>query len=178
MERRIRSLVIGISEIQGEDPRLAPTIRLAERLGATLHVVHAVRLPDPDLYPYLTAWDFDPGVLDRIQDDVRSRIEAQVRGISASERIVCHAAPGPADAAVLKVAEEVEADLIVVGATRRGVIARTVLGTTAQRIVRAARVPVLVSRRPGHGPWRRVLLTTDLSELSDRTHERGLELAA
>src|SRR5690606_39535490 len=68
----------------------------------------------------------------------------------------------------LDVAEEVGADLIVVGATRRGTLARTILGTTAQRVVRAARVPVLVNRRPGHSPMRRVLLTTDLSEGSAR----------
>src|SRR5690606_15643580 len=159
-----------------EDPHLAPAVRLAEALGATLHVVHAFTLPDPALYPFATASVFDPEVVRRIQDAARTLLEEQVRRITDSDRIVCRAVSVPADGAVLDVAEEVGADLVMVGATRRGTLARTILGTTAQRVVRAAHVPVLVNRRPGHGPPRRVLLTTDLSELSAEAYRRGVEL--
>jgi nucleotide-binding universal stress UspA family protein len=176
MDRPIRAIVVGIAEIQDEDPQLAPAVDLAEALGATLHVVYAFRLPDPILYPAAGVSVFSPEAIEEIREEVQSRLEAQVRQVSANARIHCRAASVPADRAILDVAEEVKADLIIVGATRRGTLARTILGTTAQRVVRGARIPVLVNRRPGHGSPRRVLLTTDLSELSARVYERALEL--
>src|SRR5690606_37415342 len=103
-------------------------------------------------YPYANAGVFDPHAIRQIEDSSRSLLEEQVRRVSASERTLCHVVSVPADGAVLDVAQEVGAELIVVGATRRGTLARTILGTTAQRVVRAAPVPVLVNRRPGRGP--------------------------
>lgn len=141
MARRVRSIVIGIAETHGQDPHLAPAIRLAEALGATLHVVHALRLPDPILHPYADASVFSLEAIQQIQEGARTRLEAQARKVSASERILCRAVPVPADAAILDVAKEAGADLIVVGSTRRGTLARTILGTTAQRVVHAARIP-------------------------------------
>jgi len=79
-------------------------------------------------------------------------------------------APVLADAAA-----EVRADLLIVGAARGSRLGRAILGTTAQRVLRAARVPVLVARRPLPAPPKRVLLTTDLSELSAAVHETALD---
>src|SRR5690606_41791573 len=69
----ICNIVIGIAEVQEEDPHLAPAIRLAEALGATLHVVHAFRLPDPVLYPYASVSVFDPEVVQQIQEGAQDR---------------------------------------------------------------------------------------------------------
>lgn len=178
MDRPIRNIVLGLAEIEEEDPQLAPAIDLAHSLDATLHVVYAFHLPDPILYPTAGVTVFSPEALDEIREEVRSGLEARVRKVSRSARIHCIASPVPADRAILDVADNVDADLIVVGATRRGTLSRTILGTTAQRVVRAARIPVLVNRRSDSRPLRRVLLTTDLSELSARVYERGLELVA
>lgn len=51
-------------------------------------------------------------------------------------------------------------------------------GTTAQRVLRASRVPVLAHRRSETSRPRRILFTTNLSELSARVHERGLALVS
>jgi nucleotide-binding universal stress UspA family protein len=74
-------------------------------------------------------------------------------------------------------ASRLQADLLVTGPTRRGPLARTVLGTTAQHVLRQADVPVLILRRhlPRLSP--RVLLTTDLTALSEQVHLLGAELA-
>jgi nucleotide-binding universal stress UspA family protein len=175
MEEPIRQIVVGVGEIE-DDPHLAPAIRLAEAAGATLHAVYAFHLPDPLLYSYPSVNVFDPSVIRGIEDDARSRLEAEVRKVSDSDRIHCRVVSGSAELAVLKVAQEVDADLVIVGATRRGTLARTILGTTAQRVVRASQVPVLVRRRADRGSMRRVLLTTDLSDLSEAVCRRALDL--
>jgi nucleotide-binding universal stress UspA family protein len=55
---------------------------------------------------------------------------------------------GPVVRGVLVFAEEQEADLIVVGATSRGAVARRMLGTVTTRLVERSRRPVLVITPP------------------------------
>ena len=173
MDRSLRTIVVGIADIEGPDPHLEPAIRLAEQVGATLFVVHAFRLPDPLLYPYLEMGVFSPELVKGMHEAVQAKLAAQVAKLSPRGRVHCRTVPVPADAAIVEVAEKEKADLILVGATQRGTLSRTVLGTTAQRVVRAAAVPVLVNRRPGHGAVRRVLMTTDLTDLSASVYKRG-----
>ena len=51
----------------------------------------------------------------------------------------------PAEA-ILEIAEETGADLIVVGIKRRSAVAKAVLGSTAQRVIVGATCPVLAVR--------------------------------
>lgn len=178
MSEPIRNIVVGIAAIKEQDPHLGPAIELAEVLGATLHVVHAFAIPDPIVHPYPETVHFDPSVIESLRKSAESQLEAQVRSISASEQIRCRVLPVPADLALLEAAAEVGADLLMVGATRLGMISRKVLGTTAQRVVRAAAMPVLVSRGAGRGRPRRVLLATDLSEIGGKVQRRAFEMLA
>ena len=57
-------------------------------------------------------------------------------------------APGPVVRGILVFAEEQEADLIVVGATTRGPVARRMLGTVTARLIERSRRPVLVITPP------------------------------
>jgi len=185
MSARIRTVVVGVATITsddptrgGEDPVLAPAVALARSLGATLHVVHAFELPDlvlagyPEYLPYA-----DPAFHAQYARELRARLEARTAKFDYPE-IRCHAVEGSAGRTIVDVAEEVEADLLVVGATRRGRVWRNLLGTTADRVIRGSRVPVLVLHQPFAAPIRRVLLTTDLSEESGHLHDRGRSMAA
>jgi nucleotide-binding universal stress UspA family protein len=73
---------------------------------------------------------------------------------------------GKAPDTILKVAEEIAADVIVVGAGRRRTLVEKVLGSTADRIVRSSAVPVLVVKDPDDGPYRHVMAAIDLSQSS------------
>ncbi len=55
---------------------------------------------------------------------------------------------GPVVRGILVFAEEQEADLIVVGATTRGRVARKLLGSVATRLIERSRRPVLVITPP------------------------------
>ena len=48
----------------------------------------------------------------------------------------------PADE-ILKAADENEADLVLINVARKGIVQRALLGTTAERVIREANVPVL-----------------------------------
>jgi nucleotide-binding universal stress UspA family protein len=66
--------------------------------------------------------------------------------------------------------------VLVLAATRRGPLARAVLGTTATHLLRTVRIPMLVARGPLPERPLRVLMTTDLSHHAVHAHTRGLQL--
>ncbi len=67
------------------------------------------------------------------------RVHAQVRSGSPATELI-------------RLAQELDADLLVVASGSRGLSETVLLGSTAQRVQHSAPCPVLVSRpRPGHG---------------------------
>jgi universal stress protein E len=174
MPDRVRRIVAGLSELTAGDPTLLVATDVARASGAELHLVHAYELP-----PLMT---LSPGIeaafpegYERYAGLLQGTLETAARALPGGESARCRVvqgAPGPTLAAV---AAEVGADLVIVGATRRSRVGRAILGTTAQRVLRESVVPVLVARRPVMRPPRRVLLTTDLSELSSAVHERAVD---
>lgn len=172
----IRNIVLGVAEPRNEEAHIARGVRIAETVGARLHVVHAFHIPDPALYPYPEMALFSPEAVERLREGALSGLEAAVARVTSSDRVTCSAVATTGEQAVLDAAEAVSAELIMVGATRRGRVGKAVLGTTAQRIVRTARAPVLVVHDPRPKPVRRVLLTTDLSPLSVAAFEQGMGL--
>ncbi len=173
MERPIRNIVIGVADTQAVDPHLQTAIELAEHLDATLHVTHGYYLPDPTLHPYPEASALAPDALRHLREGAQERLTRQVRAAAASDRVRARAVPGPAEVAISKVVDDVDADLVLVGSTRYGKIGQLFLGTTAQRVLRGSKVPVLVMRGAEARPPTRVLFTTDMSPASGSAIEAG-----
>lgn len=176
MPNPIRTIVAGVAQPAGNDPTLAAAAELARWTGARLHLVQAFTLP-PVLSPPELGYMARDWAL-QYADHIRVALEKAAHTVPGGESAVCHAVGGPPAVAVLDVARAEGADLVVVGAARPERLGGWFLGTTAQRVLRGADVPVLVIRRPLHRPLERVLLTTDLSEMSAAVHEEGLATAA
>lgn len=174
MSGSMKEIVVGIGRTDEVDPHFGAALQLAESLGARLHVVHAHRVPDPIYSPYPEIGAYAPDLVESMVQAARQRVDELVAASGSGAQVEIHTAPAPADAAVIGVAESIDADLIIVGATERGAVSRTLLGTTAGRVVRTASAPVLVDRRGTSGPRRRVLIATDLSEHSQRVYSRAL----
>ena len=156
----VRTLVAGVATPLPNDPVLESAVRLAERTGADLHLVHALAPDTPD----------------ERRGEVETAIEERVAALTARGGVFCRAVPGTPERVLAAAADEAGAHLLVLAPTRRGALAGRLLGTTAQNVLRQARVPVLVL----HGslpPEPRVLLTTDLSAHSLPAHARGVRLA-
>jgi nucleotide-binding universal stress UspA family protein len=166
MRPLIRHLVAGVATLHPDDPALAAGLRLAARLGAELHLVH-VPLGAPS------------SILDlpRQKGVLQAMAERVAPGAAASGRVVCRVVTGTPERRLLEFADEVEADLLVLGATRRTALARAMLGTTAGHVIRGARTPVLVVGEPLPDRPLRVLLTTDLSRHAAFAHSWGGVLA-
>jgi nucleotide-binding universal stress UspA family protein len=162
------------------DPVLPSAVRLAESIGARLHVVHVLALPDLALVsgaPGLQGLSIDSAYVTDRARAIEQELRAQcVRFAAAPEELSFHTLAGSAHRELAAYATRIGADLLVIGATRHGPVWKNLIGTTAERVLRESTVPVLVLHQPFYRPVQRVLLTTDLSELSGGIHDRGLDL--
>lgn len=172
----IRRIVAGIEQTSTNDFVLGEAIDLGKRLGAEVHLVHAYEMPPLLWEAYATMGYAPPDDLESHAAGVRAQLEEFAARHGASEHVKSHAVVAPPAEAIREIADRVDADLVLVGATRHGRLGRLLLGTTAQRVLRGASRPVLVLRQRLAARPRRILLTTDLSELSRGVHEFGLDV--
>jgi nucleotide-binding universal stress UspA family protein len=141
-------IVVGIQFDETGTNALREAVSAATtRTGAELHVVYVI--PNSDSTTRSTK------VLARRSDalasaprTLRAFVAAQSKNIEklATQKVVMHARLGaPADA-ILQLAADVNADLIVVGTHGYRGMRRVVLGSVAQDLVEIARCPVLIAR--------------------------------
>ncbi|HEU0300116.1 MAG TPA: universal stress protein [Longimicrobium sp.] len=166
MSNPTRTIVAGVASMDDQDPRtpagadpvLDPAIALAAALGAELHVVHAFQVPAGVSW----AAPADAGVWTYVAE-LEERLERQAAAFPGGAAVHCHAVEGSAAEVLCRMVREREAELLVVGASRRGRHWSGVLGSTATQVLAASPTPVLIVRRPQKGAPGRVLLTCDLS---------------
>jgi nucleotide-binding universal stress UspA family protein len=140
-----------------------------------LVLVHALELPPPPLFLRdRTSWREDDVETCRAGARVRLRqLGAQIgRGLISEEVRI-----GRAHEEVLRVAHEYSADLIVVGSHRDREAFWNRLGTTAERVMRGSRVPVLVVHGAPREVPRILLAAIDDSEMGSRVIAHAGSLA-
>jgi len=116
------------------------TVELAQALRSELVILHVIdKLNIPygvaEMAPYAGAQDLE---------DAKARL-AMFAGEAARAKVKTETilVEGNAADAILKAAEEQLPDLIFITIHKKGVVERALLGTTAERVVREAKVPVL-----------------------------------
>lgn len=164
MAAPIRNVLAATDFSEPADLGLAWAARSARRHGARLHVVHVLTPPMP-----VADFAAPPLTLDQ---DLRDAARKRMDDLLASEvltglEVEGVLRDGTPSQAVLDVAEEVAADLVVVGSRGLTGFRHLLLGSTAERIVQRSKAPVL-SVHPGDPrpdrPVRTVLVPTDFSE--------------
>lgn len=171
-----RIIVCATDLREGGDPAIVEADLWARRYEAVLAFVHVV--PEPSrthiLFPQLAQRTFDrmPALMSLTADAVAGRVE-RLTSRTRGEMDIRVDVGSPA-AIITSVTEELQADLVVIGATADAGMAGP-LGSVALRVVRHAHSPVLVVRAPkGEGP---VLCASDLSDPAFPAIVAGADLA-
>ena len=125
---------------------LSFAIELATKLGAKLTIVHAYEVPS---YGYpdgiaLTA---------EVAGSIRKAAETALEGVAARARrpgleVQSMLRQGPAWSEINASARDAHDDLVVMGTHGRHGLARDLLGSVAEKVVRTAPCPVLTVRGP------------------------------
>jgi nucleotide-binding universal stress UspA family protein len=109
-------------------------------------------------------------------EELRRVVLAQIEEAGISDARL-NLREGLAAPTITQVAEEVDADLIIVGAHPRPAVARFLVGSTAERVIRLAHRPVLVATEARRDHFKRILVAVDLSEQSRRVLETAVGVA-
>jgi nucleotide-binding universal stress UspA family protein len=142
----------------------------ARRTGASLNVVAVAESVLSPIGVDLALYE------ETFADQLREQVEAQLAEAEVADASL-HLEVGFAAPVITQIAEDVDADLIVVGAHPRPAVARFLVGSTAERVIRMAHRPVLVATEQRREPFRRVLAAVDLSGQSHRVVESAVAAA-
>jgi nucleotide-binding universal stress UspA family protein len=143
----LKTIVVATDFEEAANTALVYGRNFARTFGAALHVVHVVN--DIAVSAALTELPLDVSDLQqRLQRDAEQAMGHLItdddrRTLDVHTHLPRSHKPSEA---ILEVARQVKADLIIVGTHGRGGIARFFMGSVAERVVRTAPCPVLAVR--------------------------------
>ncbi|HEY7766067.1 MAG TPA: universal stress protein, partial [Aestuariivirgaceae bacterium] len=135
------------------DRALRRGILLARQNATELQLTHVVDDDQPQR------------LIDVERREAAALLDELASTIRESDGIDCegHVATGDAFQGIVRMAEETGVDLLVLGPHRRQVLRDVFIGTTAERVLRTSRMPVLLANGVPAGAYRKVLIASDLS---------------
>ena len=139
-----QKILLAVDGYRGKSPSFDTAVELAKKFGAELHVVHI-----GILYYGAHLEPMSPGQLERFKERAQERLDDNVATIESLGGSVAqaHLRLGDVDGEVLRLSEELDADMIVIGNREQSAATRILLGNSAESIVRHAPCTVVVVRR-------------------------------
>ena len=134
--------------------------RLARFGKATLHLLHVVEAPSASLKRNLPRKDLQVHQR-RLRTEAEARVAAEAAELT-DVRTQVHTREGKPAKEIIAAALELKAGLIVAGAGSTEGAEWLFVGTTADRLIRNNKVPVLTVGRESPAPLKRILVPTDL----------------
>jgi nucleotide-binding universal stress UspA family protein len=139
----LRRILYATDLSEGSEQGLALSIRMARELDASLIVAHVVQFADAAFHGMETA-AFLPEYSNEVRAKAEDRFDRMVALVSdGSVPVSTVLTDGVPYETIDRLAVQYKADLIVINLQNKGLLERAVLGTTAERVIRTARVPVL-----------------------------------
>ena len=171
-----RTVLVGTSLTDASDEVVGNGLQIARAAGAKLHLVHAFDLTMLYCGSAFGGGAYVPAMIEDARAACRRRMEAQAArlGVQPAELAGLTALDGAPFGVLIETAQALAADLIVLGAADADRWTETLLGSTADRVIRAAGCPVLATRGRLPVPPRRALIAVDLSPASAEAMACGL----
>lgn len=153
------NVVVGYDLGQTGRAALERAVALAKR--APSHVLHFACIAETGVpFTALPARHVDYMYTERVQAAVVAEIESELRATEPKPKIqfFVHARIGNPAKEILRLAEEVGADLIIVGSHGARGIERAFLGSVSEQVVREAGCTVEVARPKTYAPVERLVI--------------------
>lgn len=128
----------------GVERAVRHAVDLAVRHGATVHALYVVNSASYAGMPMESSWEGIDEMLRSDAEDAVSLVEAV--GDDYDVPVETAVIDGTPSREIVRYAEDDDCDLVVMGTHGRGGIDRLLLGSVAEKVVRASSVPVLTVR--------------------------------
>ncbi len=132
-----KKIIVGVDFSQTSERAASTAVALAKSLGAEVVLVHVIA-PGAD---YADPARFVAEVRPAIEDQLRERVK---KFGSSGVKVDWGVVDGRPAEEMAAFAERWGGDLIVAGSAGKGAVTRMLIGSVAERLVRIAKVPVLV----------------------------------
>lgn len=173
----IRRVIVATSLSEASDPVLLAADTLARQADAELHVFHSILPPMGYYSSGMGASVAYPEAVEGQEKWGRLQVEEQMARVGIGQgKVSVHVETGSAHRTLLELADMLQVDLIVVGATEIVKPLVPLLGSTADRVLRKATCPVLVVKGEMQCSPARVLAPVDLSDLCEDSLRHGLHV--
>lgn len=143
----IKTILVPIDFSSHSRKAMETAVEFAKAFGADLHLVHAYSLPVGVVGPY--DYQIPASILAEMRSSAARRVDEEVKKVSrmgvAAKGIITEGLPTQA---ILEAAEQLHADLIVMGTRGLTGLKHVVLGSVAERTIRHAPCPVLTVHAP------------------------------
>jgi CPA2 family monovalent cation:H+ antiporter-2 len=151
---------------------------LARASGARFTIIHAVGIDALAPLRELLGENADD-VSQKILDEASERLAEFVADSPMKDGIPVnmHIERGLAGSMIPIFAESARVDLVLLGAHGSGFLQRMLLGSTASRLLRKSKCPVLIVKQEAHKAYRRALVAVDFSPGSEAAIRIAREVA-
>lgn len=144
MDNNYKKIVIAVDGSKAAEKAFKKSVEIAKQNDATLVLAHVV-----DTRTFATAEAYDRSLSERAEKhakDILDEYEATAKdaGVTKTETLMKYGSPKVVIAK--EIAPEIEADLIMVGATGLNAVERFLIGSVSESIVRYAKCDVLIVR--------------------------------
>jgi nucleotide-binding universal stress UspA family protein len=139
-----KRILFGTDLGPGSEKAFQFALDLANATGSTLVVAHsidkrpAVTYETPDVKAV-----FDEEHRQALKHTNERFAEFEAEGKRQKLNVECILAEGDPAEALVRIADETVADLMILGLRKKGTVTRTLLGSTAEPVIRTAHIPVL-----------------------------------
>jgi nucleotide-binding universal stress UspA family protein len=172
--RQLKKIIVGHDLAAGGETALRSAAVLANRFGAALRLVHVV---EPlDAYQRISHPLTSPYTLDEIAQKIGARLEALSKSPKLDHlHVEYEVRQGKPFVELIIAGRAWLADLIVVGAATRA--EEPFLGSTSERVLRKALVPVMVAKKTLSSEAKMFLVPTDFSSCARKAAGEAVMLA-
>jgi len=173
----MKQVIVATDFSAQSDSAIRHGVNVARSTGAGLRIVHVVETPADEeglesAQPAVQHWHADDA----------GRLAREVEAYAAEDTDIAQEivdAPSTAEG-LQSVVDARGADLAIVGSTGLSGFKQTLLGSTAQKVLRTVQTHVMVARgeTPPAAGYQRILIPTDFSVCADNALQLALVLAA
>lgn len=158
-------ILAAIGQISQDKAVLARALEVAGAARAELHIIHVLDLPGD-----ASKMDDVTSFLGQVALAERNRLEQAMKELNAAPSdATIHIKLGAHALTLIDFCNEMHPDLIVMRAHQREKISERLLGSTTDRVIAAAHVPVLVVKRAPKVPYSRIVLASDGADHAAQT---------